>query len=298
MSEELEREAFEKWIGYAPSQEPDGGYEDEFAQYAWHAWRARASLSQASTEPRGCPTPGACSCIDPLPQAGEPVAVKPLEWRDGPSYSAMLVADCIFGEYWVWGGNAPDNACWSRGSLPGKLIDGGVDAAKAAAQADYEQRVRSCLVSAPPTAPADDTPKCFACAQPFKLGEMVIEDINEGTVHAACCGPDRDAYVHLDDGSPLADGESIPTGEPWFPDTPETRLAFKLGKEPAAAPAAEVDAVKVVRTILEELQGEEDDMERPANTDRKAGWHAALSAFEEVLNERFPGITDTSQKEG
>lgn len=79
-----------------------------------------------------------------------------------------------------------------------------------------------------------DAPRCVACGEQIKTGDMVIEDITEGPMHAACCGPDRDAYVHPDDGSPLEDGEPIPTGEPYYPDTPETRLAFAAGRASVA----------------------------------------------------------------
>lgn len=79
-----------------------------------------------------------------------------------------------------------------------------------------------------------DAPRCVACGEQIKTGEIVIEDITEGPMHAACCGPDRDAYVHLDDGSPLEEHEPIPTGEPYYPDTPETRLAFAAGRASVA----------------------------------------------------------------
>lgn len=79
-----------------------------------------------------------------------------------------------------------------------------------------------------------DAPRCVACGETIKTGDIMIEDITEGPMHAACCGPDRDAYAHLDDGSPLEDGEPIPTGEPYYPDTPETRLAFAAGSASVA----------------------------------------------------------------
>lgn len=84
---------------------------------------------------------------------------------------------------------------------------------------------------------ADEPPRCFACGEPIQLGQMVIQDISEGLMHAACCGPDRNAYVHLDDGSPLGADEPIPTGHPWYPDTPETRLAYEDGRATATAGA-------------------------------------------------------------
>lgn len=55
-----------------------------------------------------------------------------------------------------------------------------------------------------------------------------------------------------------------------------------------------VDAVQIVRGILAELRAEEDDPDRPVDSQRRAGWHAALNAFEEALS--AAGITDTSEK--
>ena len=80
------------------------------------------------------------------PQPGGVVKVKALEWRDGPPYSGQQVADCVFGEYWAWDAGS---GCWSRGSLPGTLVSGGMKGAKAAAQADYERRILSALEPSP-----------------------------------------------------------------------------------------------------------------------------------------------------
>lgn len=63
---------------------------------------------------------------------------------------------------------------------------------------------------------ADDAEICFACSKPFLEGEMVLPEVSEGLIHAACCGPEREAYVGAD-GEPLKDGDPIPTGFPWSP---------------------------------------------------------------------------------
>jgi hypothetical protein len=58
-------------------------------------------------------------------------------------------------EYWAW-----ENAgfgYWSWGSLAGREVHGGLDGAKAAAQADYESRIFSAL-STPSAAPAATSP--------------------------------------------------------------------------------------------------------------------------------------------
>lgn len=58
---------------------------------------------------------------------------------------------------------------------------------------------------------------CFICEQPFKAGEMVLQDVTEGLGHRSCFGEDREGYVHLDTGNPLADGDPLPTGFPYDP---------------------------------------------------------------------------------
>jgi hypothetical protein len=58
---------------------------------------------------------------------------------------------------------------------------------------------------------------CFICEQPFKAGDMVLQDVTEGLGHRACFGEDREGYVHLDTGNPLADGDPLPTGFPYDP---------------------------------------------------------------------------------
>lgn len=50
---------------------------------------------------------------------------------------------------------------------------------------------------------------CFACGHAFKDGDAVYEDMNEGLIHAACCGPEPEAYSGPD-GEPLKPGDPIP----------------------------------------------------------------------------------------
>lgn len=75
----------------------------------------------------------------------EPVAVKPLEWR-GPNFEDEYFAGAVGGTYTI--SRCQETGRWFGGA-------GGIyrsaDAAKAATQAAYEQRIRSALVSAPPT---------------------------------------------------------------------------------------------------------------------------------------------------
>lgn len=61
------------------------------------------------------------------------------------------------------------------------------------------------------------TERCVACDDPFKAGELVLPDASGGTIHAACCGPERESYTNAD-GDPLGPNDPIPTGYPWAPD--------------------------------------------------------------------------------
>lgn len=58
----------------------------------------------------------------------------------------------------------------------------------------------------------DDADSCIACAEPFLADDQVFNDVGGGTIHARCCGPERESYVGAD-GEPLKDGEPLPT--PW-----------------------------------------------------------------------------------
>jgi hypothetical protein len=64
----------------------------------------------------------------------------------------------------------------------------------------------------------DDIHRCFICEQPFKAGELVLQDVTEGLGHRACFGEDRDGYVNLETGEPIGPDEPIPAGEPYKPE--------------------------------------------------------------------------------
>jgi hypothetical protein len=57
---------------------------------------------------------------------------------------------------------------------------------------------------------------CFACLVPFKPDDLVLNDVSGGTLHAACCGPERESYTNAD-GDPLGPDDPIPTGYRWQP---------------------------------------------------------------------------------
>jgi hypothetical protein len=91
--------------------------------------------------------------------AAEP-AVKPLEWRAGIAGSYTVIADTVLGQYSAW--HIETNGFWrTPGGRFGKLCGSTLEAAKAAAQSDYEQRIRSALVDPQPareTEAARDVP--------------------------------------------------------------------------------------------------------------------------------------------
>ena len=73
------------------------------------------------------------------------VEIKELEWSDGAPGTYKEIAESPFGHYSVWEING--TACWSPWKAgSGFIVDGGLEAAKAAAQQDYETRIRSALV--------------------------------------------------------------------------------------------------------------------------------------------------------
>lgn len=64
---------------------------------------------------------------------------------------------------------------------------------------------------------AEMTERCIACAAPFRAGDLVLPDASGGTIHAACCGPERESYTNAD-GDPLGPNDLIPQGYAWSPD--------------------------------------------------------------------------------
>jgi len=57
----------------------------------------------------------------------------------------------------------------------------------------------------------DDVERCIACDKPLKAGELVLPDAEGGTIHTACCGPERESYTGAD-GGPLGPNDPIPQG--------------------------------------------------------------------------------------
>lgn len=56
---------------------------------------------------------------------------------------------------------------------------------------------------------AAHVPTCFACGLPFKDGDPVYDEVNEGLIHAACLGTEPESFSDAD-GEPLKPGDPIP----------------------------------------------------------------------------------------
>lgn len=69
----------------------------------------------------------------------------------------------------------------------------------------------------------DFVERCIACNEVLKEGDDVYNDVSGGIIHAECCGPDRECYVNLDDGSPIGPDEPIPQPWKWSPHPPPQR---------------------------------------------------------------------------
>lgn len=149
--------------------------------------------------------------------AQEPVAVKPLEWRvptdrpDEMEDSALLIADGIGGHYAIshpqkvgpkfllwW---AHDPFYWTGFDTPA--------AAKAAAQADYEQRIRSALVKAPAPVATHRHKKRGTEYVLIGIGKMQTSEWMELENYKDACG-----YVPVD-MRPVAIYQSVDDGSLW-----------------------------------------------------------------------------------
>jgi len=65
----------------------------------------------------------------------------------------------------------------------------------------------------------DDAERCIACDKTLKAGERVLSDAEGGTIHTACCGPEREGYTK-GNGEPLGPNDPIPQGYVYEPERP------------------------------------------------------------------------------
>lgn len=115
---------------------PERGVDDEDPRSQEYSFRLADAAMRALT------------AAAPASERGEAVVVKPLEW--GPGYtsgSETFYAKTILGMWSVWEiGNGYFRGPTDHGGTP---VPGGIEAAKAAAQADYEARILSALAHPP-----------------------------------------------------------------------------------------------------------------------------------------------------
>ncbi|MBD9540150.1 hypothetical protein IB276_11865 [Ensifer sp. ENS04] len=122
------------------------------------AWTTKGNLDGVKESPREAGAiwgePNGKICV-PLyarsPDQSSGSGVKPLSFDRKSVDGSIEIADSVLGEYWAW--DICGSAYWSNGKLPGVKAGDNLDAAKAAAQDDYEARIRSAL-----STPADSEP--------------------------------------------------------------------------------------------------------------------------------------------
>lgn len=111
-----------------------------------------------------------------------------------------------------------------------------VQQAIAALTAEYEARGGCPVVGRHPAGQSTDdgTDRCEVCNKPLIAGQRVMQDVELGTVHAACCGPEREAYVKdVETGEPLGPNDPIPHGYVYEGEDPAGQ-STGLGADAAA----------------------------------------------------------------
>ena len=125
---------------------------------------------------------------------------------------------------------------WSAGYATGR--DGAGPNAAAVDRLSLTLRALEALLSTHPAGQSDDdTERCIACNKPLKAGDRVLPDAEGGTIHAACCGPERESYTGAD-GEPLGLNDPIPQGYVYEPEPPAGQSAGS-GADILAATLAE-----------------------------------------------------------
>lgn len=100
------------------------------------------------------------------------------------------------------------------------------------ARIDY---ARQALSPAPETAGSEDEDereKCFICSEPFKVGDIVLDDLCGETGHLDCFGEDREGFVRdLDTAEPLRPEDPLPKGYAWQEEPPPEPLKMVVGAD-------------------------------------------------------------------
>ncbi|EHP94935.1 hypothetical protein [Methylorubrum extorquens] len=138
----------------------------------------------------------------------------------------------------------------------GNGLAGTIDQARkdAVALAAAWNHVRALIAAQPAGQSTDDgTDRCEVCNKPLIAGQRVMQDVELGTVHTACCGPEREAYVKdVETGEPLGPNDPIPQGYVYEPGP--SRPVVVCNGDPAgqsAGQGAEAEPWKTLRKIAE-----------------------------------------------
>lgn len=83
------------------------------------------------------------------------------------------------------------------------------------------RRILAALAAGADVADVEGVEACGICTIAFRDGDECLTDVDLGAVHAACCGPERESYVDLDTGEPIAPDAPLPTPWIWTPAAPE-----------------------------------------------------------------------------
>ncbi len=108
-------------------------------------------------------------------------SIKPLEWAESNEGYAkgQWFANSIFGEYCTYI-HIPSGRAWLQGPQLREFFDT-IAVAKAAAQADYEQRIRSALSPAQSLAVSDITPPETWMLEPAAIYLEMVDDDETGS---------------------------------------------------------------------------------------------------------------------
>ncbi|MBI1690482.1 MazG-like family protein [Methylorubrum sp. DB1722] len=132
-------------------------------------------------------------------------------------------------ECWVNGDTAdvmtnPYGHCANFDQIVARCATGDLWRKRAVAIAMSLNFVREQIASHPTGQSEDDTERCIACDRPLRAGERVLSDASGGTIHATCCGPERESYTGAD-SEPLGPNDPIPQGYVYEPDHPAGQSA-------------------------------------------------------------------------
>lgn len=110
---------------------------------------------------------------------GEPVAVRALEWSGVLGGSQHTGRSGLFSYNVRHNGDEPDEWSWSLVGTGRRHYVASEERAKAAAQADYEQRIRAALVPSPPPSAAPPSDGVADNTALIEHGAKALEKLSE-----------------------------------------------------------------------------------------------------------------------